>query len=52
MPERLKSTDIPAYFTKTFTSTFLLQEISQCETTESRHPFYRLRLRDADGTVS
>ena len=51
MPERLKSTDIPAYFTKTFTSTFLLQEITPCETPESRHTSYRLRLQDAAGTV-
>lgn len=52
MSDRLKSIDIPAYFTRTFSSTFLLKEITLYETQESRRPFYRLRLQDSDGSVS
>lgn len=52
MSDRLRSTDIPDYFTKTFSSTFLLKEISLHETRENRHPFYRLRLQDAAGTAT
>ena len=52
MSERLKSTDVPAYFTRTFSSSFLLQDIQLHETQENRRPFYRLRLQDAAGTVS
>lgn len=52
MSDRLKSTDIPAYFTKTFSSSFLLKGIAKHETQENRRPFYQLRLQDADGAVS
>ena len=40
MSERLKSTDIPSYFTRTFSSSFLLQDILLKETQENRHPYY------------
>lgn len=52
MTERLKSTDLQAYFTKTFSTSFLLQEISLKETLGNKRPFYQLRLQDAAGTVS
>ena len=51
MSERLKSTDIPSYFTRTFSSSFLLQDILLKETQENRHPYYLVRLQDASGTV-
>lgn len=51
MSKQLNITDIPAYFTKTFASSFLLQEITSQVTRENRKPYYRVRLQDATGSV-
>lgn len=51
MSKQLNVTDAPAYFTKTFKSSFLLQEITAGETRENGKPYYRVRLQDATGTI-
>lgn len=51
MSKQLNVTDAPAYFTKTFTSSFLLQEITTGETRENGKPYYRVRLQDATGSI-
>ena len=51
MPKQLNVTDIPNYFTKTFQSSFLLQEITRKATQENGKPFFSIRLQDATGTA-
>lgn len=51
MSKQLNVADIPDYFTKTFQSSFLLQEITRKETKDGGRPFYSLRLQDASGIV-
>lgn len=51
MLKALSIADIPAYFTKTFESSFILCEIRREETERSRRPFFSVRLQDAAGTI-
>ena len=51
MSKQLNISDVPAYFTKTFLSSFLLQEITSQVTRENGKPYYRVRLQDATGTI-
>lgn len=51
MSKQLNVADIPNYFTKTFQSSFLLQEITRKETKEGGKPFFSVCLQDATGTV-